>query len=100
MGHVECQANYFDCEFGKVRQDLAFIGLLVQPARELRRIPLPYGIELFGCPKTLPARHLQILEKSSAKQAALDCPESDVCDAALSERNPMHVLLHFLNRAR
>ena len=97
---VRCPCRNFDCEFRKARHYLASIGLLVQPSREFQRIPAPYGIELFGCPKTLPGRHLQILEKSSAKQAALDCPESDVCDAALSERNPMHVLLHFLNRAR
>src|SRR5215469_1525400 len=46
--HIKRQANCFDREFGKTRQTLASVSLLVQPIREFRRIPLPYGIELLS----------------------------------------------------
>src|SRR6516225_5634931 len=87
--HIKRQTNCFDCELRKVRQNLASISLLVQPAREFRRIPLPYGSELLGCPKTLPARHLQILEKSSAECAAPNCPKSDVFQCMGATRPPL-----------
>ena len=46
--HIKRQTDCLDGELRKARQDLASIGLLVQPARELRRIPAPYRSELLG----------------------------------------------------
>src|SRR5215469_6262668 len=46
--NIKGQTNCFDCELRNVRQNLASIGLLVQPPRELRRIPAPYRSELHG----------------------------------------------------
>src|SRR6516164_6263308 len=68
--NIKSQTNCLDCEFRKARQDFASIGLLVQPIRAFRRIPLPYGIELLSL-SSGPARFSSRTMGSDAAQLRL-----------------------------